>query len=84
MSDAAPVLTVENVVKRFGEVTALDRATLHVAAGEFVALLGLNGAGKTTLFQLLSGLYVPDGGTIRIYGHDMGREVTASLQRHRT
>jgi len=79
MSDAAAVLTVDKVTKRFGEVTALDQVSLEVAAGEFVALLGLNGAGKTTLFQLLSGLYVPDGGTIRIYGHDMARDPVPAL-----
>ena len=77
MSDA--VLIVDKVVKRFGEVTALDQVSVQVASGEFVALLGQNGAGKTTLFQLLSGLYVPDGGTIRIYGHDMARDPVPAL-----
>ena len=77
MSEA--VLTVDKVVKRFGEVIALDQVSVAVAAGEFVALLGQNGAGKTTLFQLLSGLYVPDAGTIRIYGHDMGRDPVPAL-----
>ncbi len=75
----APVLLVEDVVKRFGAVVALDHVTLHVASGEFVALLGLNGAGKTTLFQLLSGLYVPGGGAIHIYGHDMARDPVPAL-----
>ncbi len=74
-----PVLVVDGVVKRFGEVVALDHVSLHVASGEFVALLGLNGAGKTTLFQVLSGLYVPGGGTIRIYGHDMARNPVPAL-----
>jgi ABC-2 type transport system ATP-binding protein len=74
-----PVLVVEKVVKRFGDVTALDEASLTVAAGEFVVLLGLNGAGKSTLFQLLSGLFVADSGTIRIYGHDIGRDPVPAL-----
>ena len=59
-----PVLVVEDVVKRFGQVAALDHVSLGVASGEFVALLGLNGAGTTTLFQLLSGLYVPGSGAL--------------------
>jgi ABC-2 type transport system ATP-binding protein len=42
-----------------------------VDAGEFVALLGQNGAGKTTLFQLLTGLFVADSGSIWIDGHDV-------------
>jgi ABC-2 type transport system ATP-binding protein len=74
-----PVLVVEDVTKHYGAVTALDRVSLGVAAGEFVALLGLNGAGKTTLFQLLSGLFVADGGSIRIYGHDIRRDPVPAL-----
>jgi ABC-2 type transport system ATP-binding protein len=79
MTTPDSVLVVENVVKRFGDVTALDHVSLQVASGEFVALLGQNGAGKTTLFQLLSGLFVADSGTIHIYGHDIGRDPVPAL-----
>jgi ABC-2 type transport system ATP-binding protein len=79
MTTAIPVLIVADIVKRFGEVTALDQVSLQVAPGEFVALLGQNGAGKTTLFQLLSGLFVADRGTIHIYGHDIGRDPVPAL-----
>ncbi len=76
---AEMILAVEGVEKRYGAVTALDRVSLAVAAGEFVALLGLNGAGKTTLFQLLSGLFVADAGTIHIHGHDIRRDPVPAL-----
>jgi ABC-2 type transport system ATP-binding protein len=80
MSDnRGPVLVVEEVEKRYGQVAALDHVSLSVAAGEFVALLGLNGAGKTTLFQLLSGLFVADGGRIHIHGHDIRRDPVPAL-----
>lgn len=76
---AEMILAIEAVEKRYGAVTALDRVSLAVAAGEFVALLGLNGAGKTTLFQLLSGLFVADAGTIHIHGHDIRRDPVPAL-----
>ena len=77
--DDGPVLEIDRVSKRYGKLTALDGVSLAVAAGEFVALLGPNGAGKTTLFQILSGLFVPDGGTVRINGRDIGQDAVPAL-----
>jgi ABC-2 type transport system ATP-binding protein len=76
---APPALLVDNVVKTYGSVRALDGVSLAVRPGEFVALLGPNGAGKTTLFQLLSGLFVPDSGRIEVMGHDMARDAVPAL-----
>lgn len=73
------LLGVEKVVKSYGPVRALDGVTLHVAAGEFVALLGANGAGKSTLMQLLTGLFSPDEGQITVLGHDMRTHATRAL-----
>ena len=75
----APVLEVRDVSKSYGRIRALDGVSLHVAGGEVVALLGPNGAGKSTLFQLLSGLFVPDAGTILIEGRDIGRNAVPAL-----
>ena len=79
MRDGAPVLRLDNVVKSYGPIRAIDGVSLKVSAGEFIALLGPNGAGKTTLFQLLSGLFVPDAGRIEIMGHDMARDPVPAL-----
>jgi ABC-2 type transport system ATP-binding protein len=73
------VLDVIAVSKFYGSRKALDKVTLVVGAGEFVALLGPNGAGKTTLFQLLSGLFVADTGEIYIRGHDIRHTPIAAL-----
>lgn len=78
---AAVALAVEDVSKSYGSVKALDRISLHVARGEFVALLGPNGAGKSTLFQLLTGLFVPDAGRIEVAGFDMRHQARRALAR---
>ncbi|MCS7175685.1 ABC transporter ATP-binding protein [Pseudothermotoga sp.] len=62
MSDI--VLKIENVTKRFGGLTAVDRFTGYVKNGELLGLIGPNGAGKTTLFNLITGMYEPDEGEI--------------------
>ena len=77
--EQAPALVLDNVVKSYGAIRALDGVSLTAAAGEFIALLGPNGAGKTTLFQLLSGLFVPNSGRIEIMGHDMRADPVPAL-----
>ncbi|HVU38773.1 MAG TPA: ABC transporter ATP-binding protein, partial [Opitutales bacterium] len=64
---------LENVTKRFGAVTALDRVTLDIAAGELFFLLGPSAAGKTTLLRCLAGLETPDEGRILFGGEDVTR-----------
>jgi branched-chain amino acid transport system ATP-binding protein len=65
------VLEVNGVSKHFGGIQAVSGASLTVGAGEIHALIGPNGAGKTTLFNLVSGLYIPDGGSVRLNGRDI-------------
>jgi ABC-type Fe3+/spermidine/putrescine transport system ATPase subunit len=62
-------INIENLVKRFGEHTALDRVTFRVEAGEIFFLLGPSGCGKTTLLRTIAGFYVPDAGRI-LFGED--------------
>ena len=63
-----PAVEMINVTKRFGKVTANDHVNLEIRKGEILSLLGENGSGKTTLMNMLSGLYFPDEGEIRING----------------
>jgi ABC-type branched-subunit amino acid transport system ATPase component/ABC-type branched-subunit amino acid transport system permease subunit len=65
------VLSVEGVSKHFAGIRAVENATLTVNAGEIHALIGPNGAGKTTLFNLVSGLYEPGAGAVRLYGKEI-------------
>jgi ABC-type branched-subunit amino acid transport system ATPase component/ABC-type branched-subunit amino acid transport system permease subunit len=65
------VLTVDGVSKNFQGIRAVEGASLTVGAGEIHALIGPNGAGKTTVFNLVSGLYQPNGGTIRLYDREI-------------
>ena len=67
--------------KSYGKIRALDDVSFTVEPGRVTALLGLNGAGKTTLFQILTGLFVADAGTVRIFGHDFALDPTAALAR---
>ena len=67
-NDAAPVLEVAELAKRFGHVRALRGVDFTLRAGESLAVFGPNGAGKTTLLRILAGLLKPDGGTVRFGG----------------
>ena len=62
---------VENVVKSFGTIQALDGITLRVRQGEIYGLLGPNGSGKTTLIRAVVGLIAPDSGTVTVLGRRM-------------
>ncbi len=69
MSDYA--IEVDHLVKRFGEVNAVDDISFTVARGSTTALLGGNGAGKTTTLSILLGILLPSSGRIRVLGEDM-------------
>ncbi len=69
----APVIEVEQLVKRYGATAAVDELSFTVSAGEVFALLGPNGAGKTTTIEILEGLRAPDSGHVRVLGTDPRR-----------
>jgi ABC-type branched-subunit amino acid transport system ATPase component len=68
---AAPLLELEDVSKSFGGLLCIDRLDLDVREGEVVSVIGPNGAGKTTLFNLITGMYRPDSGDIRLDGESI-------------
>jgi len=72
--DEVPVLEVANVVKRFGDTTALDGASLKVYEGEVVAILGPSGSGKSTLVRCVDQLEAIDGGAMFLDGELLGYE----------
>lgn len=64
-------LRVDNVSKRFKGLQALDSVSLEVCAGEIHGVIGPNGSGKTTLFNVISGIYRPNGGRVSVWGQDV-------------
>lgn len=65
------LLSIQNLVKRFGALTATDHVSLAVEKGEIHALIGPNGAGKSTLVHLISGLLPADGGSLKLDGQEL-------------
>ena len=72
-------LSVKQLGFSYGAKTALEDVSFTVARGQFAALLGPNGAGKSTLFSLLTRLFVTQGGSITIAGHDLRTEPLAAM-----
>jgi simple sugar transport system ATP-binding protein len=70
-ADAPDVLRAENIVKRFGSVTALRDVSMHLRKGEVLGLIGDNGAGKSTLVKIITGFHRPDEGRILIDGEEV-------------
>ena len=76
----APIAEVRDLVKRFGDFTAVDGVSFEVRPGEILGLLGPNGAGKTTIIQMLLGVVTPTAGVIQMFGLDLARHRERILQ----
>ncbi len=74
------MLRIDSLTKRYGDRIALKTLSFAVPKGQFVALLGPNGAGKSTLFQVLTGLFAADEGTVEVAGHSLRSAGTAALR----
>ena len=74
---AEPVIEVRGLVKRYGELTAVDNVDLTVNSGDVYGYLGPNGAGKTTSLRMMLGLIRPSAGSVRLFGHDPAQSVQA-------
>ncbi|MHA2088725.1 MAG: ATP-binding cassette domain-containing protein, partial [Promethearchaeota archaeon] len=72
-SDSA--IVVKNLVKKFGDITAVNDLSFEVKEGEIFGLLGPNGAGKTTTIKILSGLLSPTSGTATVGGYDVKKNL---------
>jgi len=79
MDVGGEIIRADGISKRFGAMLAVDRVDYRLHANEVAGIIGSNGAGKTTFFNLLTGYYTPDAGTIRYKGED----VTALKPRER-
>ncbi len=69
------ILEAKNLSKRFGGLQAVDNVSLELYAGEILGVIGPNGAGKTTFLNLLSGVYLPDSGSLRLLETDITKAV---------
>jgi ABC-2 type transport system ATP-binding protein len=74
------MLRIDALTKRYGERIALKSLSFAVPSSQFVALLGPNGAGKSTLFQVLTGLFAADAGSVEVAGHCLRTAPTQALR----
>jgi ABC-2 type transport system ATP-binding protein len=77
MTGATPIIQVDRLVKRFGDVAAVNDISFAVEAGEIFAFLGPNGAGKSTTIKMLITLLKPTSGSATIDGHDIARHASS-------
>jgi ABC-2 type transport system ATP-binding protein len=75
------MIELDQLVKNFGDLVAVNNVSLEIKRGEFFALLGPNAAGKTTLMKLLAGLIKPTSGRARVCGFDVQKQPLEARRR---
>ena len=83
LAGVQPVIQIEGLSTRYGDFVVHDNLSMDVQAGEIIALVGGSGSGKTTLLRQVLGLEKPGAGTVRVFGVDVNRVDTATLQQLR-
>ena len=78
---STPLLTVDHLLKRYGEQTVVRDLSFHIEPGECLGVIGPNGAGKTTCFNLLTKFLTPTRGQILFDGHDITNESPVQIAR---
>jgi len=78
----APILEMKNINKSFNGIRVLSDARFELRKGEVHALMGGNGAGKSTLMKILTGVYTPDGGSIRLFGSEVQFRMPQDSEKH--
>ena len=82
MTDVSDVFVrVRDLRKSYGSIRAVDGISFEVSGGDILGFLGPNGAGKTTAMKLITGFLEPDGGTVVVAGHDVGKDPLAAQRR---
>jgi ABC-2 type transport system ATP-binding protein len=76
-----PIIRIDNLTRKFGDLTAVDRLSLEVGRGEIFGLVGPDGAGKTTTLRMLCGLLDPTAGSAQVAGYDVARDGQAVKDR---
>lgn len=73
------ILEVNNIVKKYGDFTAVNDVSFSVSAGNIYGILGPNGAGKTTTIRMIMNIIAPDSGTIKLFGQNMDDELKSRI-----
>src|SRR5258708_37572834 len=77
-ADSLLTVRASGLVKRYGQLVAVDGLDLDIPSGQFFGLLGPNGSGKTTTIHMLATLIRPSGGNARVFGNDVVRDAVAT------
>ena len=80
MTPDSPALALEELTKRFGRISAVNRLSLQVAPGQLAGFLGPNGAGKSTTLYMIPRLVRPTSGHIRIFGVDIWKDYKTAIR----